>query len=98
MKTMKVFPAIVLSLCVAGAAWAQKSSSNPELIARLEEMQSKHDWQARTRTGLPKLLLSMHQAKVDRILGELKSGRPVDLKEIDTLYKQHNQGVPGRVD
>ena len=55
----------------------------------VEEMQSKHDWQARTRTGAPKLLLLLHQAKVNRIVDQLKSGQSVDSKEIDALYKQH---------
>ena len=43
-------------------------ATDSELSSRLEEMQRKHDWQAQTRTGAPKLPLLMHQGLARRIL------------------------------
>jgi hypothetical protein len=97
-KVVRLIPAIALTILVSVPAVAGQQSTNPELISKLEEMQSKHDWQARVRTGAPKLLLLMHQARVSRVLDQLKSGSTVDPKSIDALYREHYRGVPGRVD
>ena len=82
---------IALSALVLGPVRAGQPATNPELISRLEEMQSKHDWQARTRTGAPKLILLMHQVKVGKILDQLKSGETVNQKDIDGLFRDHSR-------
>lgn len=98
LKLAKIIPAVALSILASAAILASQQTTNPDLIAKLEAMQSKHDWQARTRTGAPKLLLLMHQRRVNRVIDELKTGNTVDSKDIDALYKEHYRGVPGRVD
>lgn len=97
-KIATLFPIIALSFLISGFSWAGQRTTDSELTAKLEEMQSKHDWQARTRTGAPKLLLLMHQARIRRVLDQLKSGSTVDPKDIDALYREHYRNVPGRVD
>ena len=97
-KIATLFPIIALSFFISGISWAGHRAADSELSSKLEEMQSKHDWQARSRTGAPKLLLLMHQARVHRVLDQLKSGSSVDPKDIDSLYREHYRGVPGRVD
>lgn len=94
-KMAKLLSAIALTLLVSAPVWAEGYAANLELVTRLEEMQNKHDWQVRTRTGKPRQLLVMHQANVNRIVNQLKSGQQVDPKEIDRLYKQHYQDVLG---
>ena len=98
LKVARLILAIALNVLVSMPALAGQQITNLELISKLEEMQSEHDWQARTRTGAPKLLLLMHQARVNRVLDQLKSGSTVDPKSIDALYREHYRGVPGRVD
>ena len=97
-KIAKLFPIVALSFFISGFSWAGQRTTDSELTSKLEEMQIKHDWQARTRTGAPKLLLLMHQARVNRVLDQLKSGNTVNSKDIDALYREHYRGVPGRVD
>ena len=87
----KLVPMMALSFLVSGPLRAGQPATNSELISRLEEMQSKHDWQARTRTGAPKLFLLMHQVKVAKILDKLKSGEAVDQKDIDGLFRDHSR-------
>jgi len=94
----KLFPVVALSFFISGFSGAGQRTIASELISKLEEMQSKHDWEARTRTGAPKLLLLMHQARVRGVLDQLKSGSAVDPKDIDSLYKEHYRGLPGRMD
>jgi hypothetical protein len=97
-KTAKLLPTIASSFFISGLGWAGQQATDSELTSKLEEMQSKHDWQARARTGGPKLLLLMHQARVSGVLDQLKSGSTVDPKDIDTLYREHYRGAPGRVE
>jgi len=97
-KTAKLLPIVALSLFMSGLSWAGQQATNSELTSRLGEMQIKHDWQARARTGAPKLFLLMHQARVRRVLDQLKSGGTVVPNELDVLYREHYRGVPGRAD
>ena len=88
MKVAKLLPAMALTLFVSVPAWAQQQTADPELIARLEEMLSKTDWQTRAGGGSKGVLL-LHQAKLRRIIDQLKSGRSVTPKEIDVLFLEH---------
>lgn len=97
-KIAKLLSIVLLSFFISGVSWAGQGTTDSELASKLEEMQIKHDWQARSRTGAPKLLLLMHQARISRVLEQLKSGSTVDPKDIDALYREHYRGVPGRVD
>lgn len=97
-KITKLYPFVAFSFILLGFSWAGQQVTDSELISKLEEMQSKHDWQARNRTGAPKLFLLMHQARVSRLLNQLKSGNTIDPRDIDVLYREHYRGVPGRVE
>ncbi len=89
MKVAKLLPAIALALLFSVPAWAQQQSADPKLMAWLEEMLSQTDWQTRTRG--PTGLLLLHQAKLRRIIDQLKSGQAVDPKEIDALLQEHSR-------
>jgi hypothetical protein len=88
MKVAKLLSAIAMALLSSMPAWAQQQTADPELIVRLEEMLSKTDWQTRAGGG-PKGVLLLHQAKLRRIIDQLKSGRSVTPKEIDALFLEH---------
>ncbi len=93
MKVAKLFPAITLSLLVSLPAWAQQQNGNTELIARLEDMLSKGEWQVLARGPIG--LLGLHQARLRRIIDQLKSGQSVDPQEIDEVHKEHTGwGLP----
>ncbi len=90
MKVATFLVGIGLALLVSGPVWSQQQPADSQLIARLEEMLSKNDWQITTRGGAKGTLL-MHRAKLTRIIDQLKSGQPVDPKEIDALIKEHSR-------
>ncbi len=68
----------------------QAQGNQPQLIAHLEPMLEKCDWKVQTLTGGPKGVMLLHQAKMRRILSELRAGQPVNPKEIDEIMKQHS--------
>ena len=90
MNARKLIPALSLSLILSVSAYAsaQQKTENPELVARLERMASDGDWKTRTLTGAPLQKWLMHQAKLSRLINQLKSGQSVDPKEIDELLKE----------
>ncbi len=90
MNARKLIPALSLSLILSVSAYAsaQQKTENPELVARLERMASDGDWKTRTLTGAPLQKWLMHQAKLRRLINQLKSGQSVDPKEIDELLKE----------
>lgn len=91
-KFATLFPIIALSLFISGISWAGQRAADSELSSKLEEMQSKHDRQARSRTGAPKLLLLMHQARVHRVLDQLN---PVaaSIPKISTPFIESTTGA-----
>ena len=89
MKVAKLLPAIAVSVLVSVPAWAQPQGNQPQLVARLETALEKCDWKVRTGGG-PTGIMLLHQAKMRRILGELKAGQPVDSKEIEEIMKEHS--------
>lgn len=91
MRAKVVFLAIVLvSLAAMMLAWAQPQANQLELMAQLEPMLEKCDWKIKTLSGGPKLVMLLHQAKMRRILAELKAGKSVDPKDIDEVLQQHS--------
>ncbi len=90
MNVTKLIFALGLVVALSAPAWSQQRPENSELVARLEEMQSKNDWRITTRGGAKGVLL-MHRAKLTRIIDDLKAGKSVDPKEIDALLREHEQ-------
>ena len=90
MNARNLIPALGLSLILSVSAYAsaQQKTDNQELIAQLERMASDGDWKTRTMTGKPLQNWQMHQAKIRRLIDQLKSGQSVDPKEIDELLKE----------
>ena len=89
MKSQIVLMAIVPISLAATIAWAQPHDSQSHLVAQLEPMIEKCDWKVRTLSGGPKGAMLLHNAKMRRILGELKAVQPVDPKEIKEIMKEH---------
>jgi hypothetical protein len=67
----------------------QAQGNQPQLVAHLEPMLEKCDWKVRNLTGGPKGVMLLHQAKMRRILSELKAGRSVEPKKIEEIIKEH---------
>lgn len=90
MGTKMVLLAVILISLAAMLAWAQPQGNQPQLVARLETALEKCDWKVRTGGG-PTGLMLLHQARMRRILGELKAGQSVEPKEIDALLRDHTK-------
>lgn len=93
MKTKTLFLTIAISLIFLTSmpAMAQEREANPQLLARMEQMLSEGEWKALNLTGKPKGLWLLHQAKISRIVDQLKAGKSVDPREIDELLKEHSR-------
>jgi hypothetical protein len=89
MGTKIVLPAAIVLSLSAVLAWAQPQANQLELMAQLEPMLEKCDWKIKTLSGGPKLVMLLHQAKMRRILAELKAGKSVDTKELEEVMKVH---------
>jgi hypothetical protein len=83
--------AVAVVLLTPMPAWDQQPAGNPELVAMLESMQEKCKWAIRTLKGAPWGIMAMHNAKMERILGQLRAGQVVDPKEIDEIVKEHSR-------
>ena len=90
MRTKIVFLAVILTSLAAMPARAQPQGDRSQLVALLEPTLEKCEWKVRTITGGPKGLMLLHQAKMRRILGELKAGQSVEPKDIDDIMKEHS--------
>ena len=86
---IKVFLVAVSMAILAAGAQAQDKSSNPELVAKLEQMRSDSEHKAEILTGKPKAEWLMREARINRLIGQLKAGQSVDPQEIDELLKEH---------
>ena len=91
MKVRKTFLAVTLAVLASSPAWAQEKKTDPELVARMEQLLSDGDWKARNLTGGPKLKWLLHQRKLNGLVDRLKAGQSVDPKEIDQLLKEQYQ-------
>ena len=90
MNANKLISALSLSLILLAAASvsAQQKTENQELVARLERMASDGDWKTRNLTGGAQAKWLLHQAKIRRLINQLKSGQSVDPQEIDEILKE----------
>ena len=87
--SIKLFVVAVSMSLLAVAAQAQDKGSNPELVAKLEQMRSDSEHKAEILTGKPKAEWLMREARINRLIGQLKAGQSVDPQEIDELLKEH---------
>jgi hypothetical protein len=83
------FFAIIL-LSATTIVWAESQASHPQLATQVEGALEKCDWKVRTSTGGPKGLMLLHQAKMRRVLEEIKAGRSVDPNEMAQVMKGHS--------
>jgi hypothetical protein len=91
MIAKKFFLVLSISLILSPSVSAQQKSDDKELVARLERMASESDWKTRTLTGAPRQKWLLHQARVRRLIDQLKSGQSVDPKEIDQILTEHSR-------
>jgi len=85
---IKVFLVAVSMAILAAGAQAQDKGSNPELVARLEQMRTASEHKAQILTGKPKAEWLLREARINRLIDQLKAGQSVDPKEIDELLKE----------
>jgi len=89
MRTKAVFlPVMVVSL-LATLALAQPQTRQGDLVARLEAALEKCDWKVRTGAA-PTGIMLLHQAKMRRILADLKAGQTVEMKDLEEVMKGHS--------
>lgn len=80
---------VIMLLSVAAIACAEPQDDHSQLIARVEGALEKCDWKIKASGG-PKGLMLLHQAKMIRVLDELKAGWSVDPSEIAEVMKGHS--------
>ena len=73
----------------ATIAWAEPQPDHSRLAAQVEAALEKCDWKI-TAGGGPKGLMLLHQAKMRRVLEEIKAGRSVDPNELSEVMKGHS--------
>ena len=83
-----LLPLILISFAVLLTGF-QAQGNQPHLLALLEPTLEKCEWKVQTLTGGPKGVMLLHQAKMRRILSELRAGQPVNPKEIEEIMKEH---------
>ena len=89
MRTKVALLLIVAIPLLATLAWAQPQTHQGDLIARLEAALEKCDWKVRTGAA-PTGVMLLHQAKMRRILAELKAGQTVEMKDLEEVMKGHS--------
>ena len=89
MRTKLVVLSVMAVSLVAAVAWAQPQTHQGELVARLEAALEKCDWKVRTGAA-PTGLMLLHQAKMRRILADLKAGQTVGMKDLEEVMKGHS--------
>jgi hypothetical protein len=85
MKTKVVTLAIVLNAFVAAPMWAQQNTPDANHFAQLEKRLAQSESEAKRLTGAPKSLWLLREAKIEKIMDQLKAGQSVDPKEIDVI-------------
>ena len=86
---MKLFVVAVSIGFLSVTGQAQDQGTNRELVAKLEQMRSDSAHKAEILSGGPKQEWLLREAKINRLIGQLKAGQTVDPKEIDELLKVH---------
>ena len=87
MKTKVFTLAIALNLFAVAPMWAQPKSPDTDLLAQLDKRLAESDTKSKGLTGGPKSLWLLRQAKIEELIGRLKTGRQIDPKEIDVILK-----------
>lgn len=82
-----LLPVMAVSL-LATLAWAQPQTHQGDLVAQLQAALEKCDWKVRTGAA-PTGIMLLHQAKMRRILAELKAGQTVEVKDLEEVLKGH---------
>ncbi len=83
-----VFAVILFS--AATVSWAEPMPNHSQLATQVQGAMEKCDWKVRTSTGGPKALMLLHQAKMRKVLDELKAGQAVDPNEIAKVMEGHS--------
>jgi len=83
-----LLPLILISFAVLLTGF-QAQGNQSHLLALLEPTLEKCEWKVQTLTGGPKGVMLLHQAKMRRILSELRAGQPINPKEIEEIMKEH---------
>ena len=89
MRTKLVFLPVMAVSLLATLAWAQPQTHQGELVAQLQAALDKCDWKVRTGAA-PTGIMLLHQAKMRRILAELKAGQTVGMKDLEEVMKGHS--------
>lgn len=92
MKPRKLILVLSVSsiLWISAPASAQESSTNAELIARLEAARQNCEWKIRTLNGGPKAMMLLHQRAMQNVLEQLKAGQAVDHDKIAKVLENHS--------
>ena len=87
---MKIGFFATILLSAATIAWAEPQANHSQLAAQVARALEKCEWKVTTSSGGPKGLMLLHQAKMIKVLEELKAGRFVDPNEIAQVIKGHS--------
>ena len=86
---MKIGFFATILISAATIAWAKPQANHSQLVTQVEGALEKCDWKVRTLSGRPKGLMLLHQAKMRRVLEEIKTGQAVDPNEMAQVMKGH---------
>lgn len=85
---IKVFLfAVGLGALAATPICAQQKSPDANLLAQLENRLAESDNKSKGLTRKPKSLWLLREAKIEKIIEQLKAGQSIDPKEIDVILK-----------
>ncbi len=84
----KLFVAVISISLLGVTAEAQNHGADREFVAKLEQMRDQSAQKAQNLTGGPKLKWLLHEARINKLIDQLKAGQAVDPKEIDALLKE----------
>ena len=87
---MKIGFVAIMLLSAATIAWAEPQANHSQLVTQVARALEKCEWKVTTSSGGPKGLMLLHQAKMRKVLDELKAGRSVDPNEMAEVMKGHS--------
>jgi hypothetical protein len=67
-------------------------SAGDAQLAQLEKLASDCQWKLQTASGGVKGKLTLHHRQMENLIADLKAGKSVDAKTIDTVLHQHYHG------
>ncbi|MGE5306629.1 MAG: hypothetical protein ACM3TN_25260 [Alphaproteobacteria bacterium] len=80
----------IMVISAATIAWAESQTDQSQLAAQVSSALEKCDWKVRNTNGGPKGLMLLHQAKMRKVLEEIKAGRSVDPKQLAAVMEGHS--------